>query len=119
MQEPWSATPPTDPTTRDSIGQPVHLLGAGVAAILASVLITVLGDRFLAALPRHVLAWFLASIVGFSFAVLYRRETERRRHAEPAFEANPAFDHAATGILLVGIALAGVNAWLLATDLAS
>lgn len=117
MQEPWTTSQPTGDI--ESVGQPVMMLVAGVGACLLSVAVLAFGDAFLSALQRHVVGWFLASIVGFSFVAMYRRETQRRRHLEPAFESHPLYDLAATGILVVGLLLAGLNAWLLATDLAS
>lgn len=115
MHESWDSG--EAPAAR--VGQPLGLLLGGTAACVASILVLLLGEGLLPALPRHVLGWFLASMVGFSFVAMYRRETERRRHMEPAFEANPFYDVAATGVLVLGITLAGWNAWLLATDLAS
>ena len=117
MQETWGSA--SDDATVARVGQPVGFLLGGAGACVASIAVLVFGDALLPALPRHVLGWFLASMVGFSFVAMYRRETERRRHMEPAFESNPFYDLAATGVLILGIGLAGLNAWLLATDLAS
>lgn len=119
----WGESGATNDELMTIVGEPVRaswrlLLLAGLS-MLASLGLLLAGSVLLEAVPRYVIGWALAGLIGFTLVIGQRRTIERLRHDEPGFVLQPEQLHVSTGLLSAGIVLCGLHAWFLATEFAS
>ena len=87
------------------------LVLAGAAIVLSVALLLVPG------LPAELAGYLLASLVAISLVGLFRRNDLRRRQS-PHYTPQPGLTRWAGALALVGVVVAGVHTWSIATTLA-
>jgi hypothetical protein len=96
-----------------SVNPPVELLAVAVAAVALSALAILVGSSEWISLA----GWAFGSLVTVA-AVSRFRSVDNRRSAWANYAPRPVLRHMQLAILAIGIALAAVNAWDFATEIA-
>lgn len=106
----------------DAIRPPLGALWSAAAANLASATILVLavGTSYVSGAGWHVAGWALSGLCALVLVFLQRQNIDRVRTTSDQIVLVPDWLAAAnTGLVIVGVLLAGAHSWYFATVLAS
>lgn len=91
---------------------PINLLVLGVASVALSAALLLISST-----PAHVVGYLLASVVTISLVGFFHR-TDLQRRQSPLYVSNHSLGRWAGVVAALGVAVAAVHTWSIATALA-